>query len=126
MNKRIFSKEQIEELLKNPNVEKCSKKAISYRKDFKLLSLEKYHQGMTPFGIFRKAGFDINMIGREVPGDCLYRWRKQGRYGLKREKSNGGPKIADRPDKEKIKYLEAEVAYLKEENLFLAKLRKKS
>ena len=41
--------------------------------------------------------------------------------------SGGRPKsIAGLTDKEKLKRLEAEVAYLKEENRFLAKLRKKS
>lgn len=36
MSKRIFSEEQIKELLQNPNVEKCSEKSIGYKKEFKL------------------------------------------------------------------------------------------
>jgi len=39
--------------------------------------------------IFREAGFDIKMVGRRVPVDTLYRWRKiynlLGEDGLIRE-----------------------------------------
>lgn len=80
-------------------------------------------KGLTPFGIFRQAGFDISMIGRETPGDCLYRWRNQRTIRQKRERPKSKDKITD---KEKLKYLETENAYLKAENDFLIKLRKKS
>ena len=123
MSKRIFSKEEISALLKNPNVEKCSKKTILYSHEFKVSSLEKYRQGLTPFEIFRQAGFDIDMIGRQTPGDCLYRWRTKR---IVRQRGGRPKKIVKSTDAEKLKYLEAEVAYLKEENRFLAKLRKKS
>jgi hypothetical protein len=43
-----------------------------------------------------------------------------------RGKGGGRPKTNWSNEKEKIRYLEAENAYLKEENRFLAKLRKKS
>lgn len=44
MSKRIFSKKDMDALLKNPNVEKCSKRLIFYRKEFKVLAVEKYYQ----------------------------------------------------------------------------------
>jgi len=47
--------------------------------------------------------------------------------GRGQSKKVGRPKnLAHLSDEEKMKRLEAEVAYLKEENRFLAKLRKKS
>ena len=132
----MFSKEQIRELLQNPNVEKCSSKSISYRKDFKIGAVRRYRdEGMSPNQIFRHAGFNIDLIGRDIPGYCLHRWLKIFRIkGIKelsvetrgRGKGGGRPKINWSDEKEKVKYLEAQVAYLKAENDFLAKLRKKS
>jgi len=136
MSKRIFTKEQIEILLQNENVAGCTNKSIAYHKDFKILAVKKYKEGLPSFEIFKQAQFNMDIIGRETPKQCLRRWRKieraNGELGLKtdnrgRPKSNGHKKdMADLSDKDKLKRLEAEVAYLKEENRFLAKLRKKS
>ena len=136
MSNRIFNQEQIETLLQNPNVTRCSKKSISYSKDFKILTIKKYQEGLPPLEIFKQAQFNIDLIGHKTPKTCLGRWRKtlrnKGKAGLKKDgrgkhKSGGRPKsFANLSDEEKLKRLEAEVAYLKEENHFLAKLRKKS
>jgi len=133
MSKRIFTKEQIEVLLQNNNVARCSERSISYRKDFKILAVRKYRRGLPPPEIFRQARFDVDMIGREIPKYCLRRWlkvlRRKGETGLntdgRGQKATGRPKnLANLTDEEKLKRLEAEVSYLKEENRFLAKLRK--
>jgi hypothetical protein len=133
MSKRIFNEKQIKELLQNPNVGKCSNKSISYDKDFKVLAVKKYFVGLSPNEIFRQANFDIETIGREIPTGCLRNWRKifkeKGVQKLSvenRGKGGGRPKIDWSNEKEKIKYLETQVAYLKAENNFLVKLRKKS
>lgn len=133
MSKRIFSKEEIKTLLRNKNVAGCSSKSISYGKDFKTSAVKKYHEGLTPREIFRQAEFDIEIIGFKSPKDCLRRWRKifrqKGDAGLQadyRGKSGGRPKTNWSNEKEKIRYLETQIAYLKAENDFLAKLRKKS
>ena len=67
MSNVIFTKEQINELLSNPNVVKCSNKAITYSKDFKLNAVSLYNKGLTPNEIFRQAGFNINVIGKRKP-----------------------------------------------------------
>ncbi len=135
MSKRIFNQEQIDELLQNPNVLRCSEKSITYHKDFKLLAIKQYQEESMPaMEIFKQAGFNMSVIGRDAPVDNLKRWRKifntKGINELTvetrgRGKGGGRPKINWSSDKEKLKYLEAEVAYLKAENAFLAKLRKK-
>lgn len=135
MSKRIFNEEQIKELLQNQNVERCSEKSITYRKDFKITSVKEYHKGLPPNAIFRQAMFDLSMIGRETPKRCLRSWRKVfeqkgiGELSIEtrgRGQGGGRPKTNWTDEKEKIRYLETENAYLKEENHFLAKLRKKS
>jgi len=133
MSKRIFSEEQIKELLQNPNVEKCSDKSITYQKDFKILAVKKYLEGLSSNEIFRQAEFNLDMIGRKTPKYCLRDWRTIFKTkGLQellietRGKGGGRPKVNWSTEKEKIKYLETKIAYLKAENDFLAKLRKKS
>lgn len=134
MSKRIFNKEQIKVLLRNPNVSDCSEKSISYHKDFKIFAVRECREGLSSSEIFKQARFDINMIGHKTPKECLRRWKKvfknKGEAGLKTDgrgqsKAGGRPKnLANLTDQEKLKRLEAEVAYLKPENHFLAKLRK--
>jgi transposase len=131
----MFTKEEIEELLANENVTKCSEKAITYNKKFKLEAVKQYEEGLTPQEIFRNAKFNLAVIGRRKPKNCLLDWnriyRVNGKEGLSKEnrgktKSKGRPKkIKDLTDADKIKRLEIENAYLKAENDFLAKLRAK-
>jgi len=132
MIKKIFSKEEVQYLLENVNVTKCSAKSITYSKNFKLTAINQYvEQGLSPREIFRQAGFKLEVIGKDKADDCLRRWRttfrNKGAEGLTetRGKGQGGgrPKTRELTDADKIKRLETEVAYLKAENDFLAKLR---
>lgn len=129
MSKRIFTKEQAEQLSRNVNVSKCSKRSITYSKDFKIKAVRLYDQGLTSSEIFSKAGFNLNTIGRSQPKECLRRWRRsrrtKGESGLAETRGRTGrPKNPDfQSDADKIKWLEAKIAYLKAENDFLAKLR---
>lgn len=128
MSKRIFSSEEQKQLKKNPNVENCSQGSITYAVAFKERAVQQYEKGYTATEIFKQAKFDINLIGRKQLGDCLRRWRRQfkkkGLIGLQdrrgRKKGKGRQTEVDR-----LKWLEAEVKYLKAENAFLAQLRAK-
>lgn len=135
MSKRIFTKEEIKELLRNKNISKCSERSITYRKDFKIRSVKEYNdKGLTSNEIFKKAGIDLRLIGRKSAQDCMRRWIKidkekgskslsMERRGRNKRKKQVKPK--DKTDKDKIKRLELEIKYLKAENSFLAKLRAK-
>ena len=134
MSKRILTQEQIKELLKNEHVATCSIKSITFTKEFKVAAVKKYQAGFPASHIFMDANLNLALIGRDVPSDNLKRWRKvfkeRGEVGLQKD-GRGSHKKGGRPkdpqyltEKEKLKYLEAQVAYLKAENAFLAKLRK--
>jgi len=132
MSKRIFTKEQIKKLLENKCVANCTEKSITYSKDFKAGAIKLYEQGFSVTEIFRQAGLDPDAIGKGQPKECLRRWRsifkKKGLEGLDEARGrNGGrkPEAKFQTDQEKIEYLKTEVAYLKAENDFLAKLRAK-
>lgn len=131
MSKRRFSQEEVNILSKNKNVKTCSEKSISYAKDFKVRAVRRYGEGMPSRDIFREAGFDLDMIGKDTPKGRLKEWNKtyrtKGESALQTEtrgRGGGRPKkVKDANDTDKIKRLEAEVAYLKAENDFLIKLR---
>jgi transposase len=133
MIKSKFTEEQMNELRSNKNVVKCSDKAITYSKDFKLLAVKQYMDGKSGSQIFREAGFDLRAIGKDTPKCSLSRWntslRNKGMSGLQKEQrgrnSGGRPTTEGLTTEQRIEYLEAKVAYLKEENLFLAQLRAK-
>ena len=127
----MYTKEQINEISKNENVSKCSPASITYKGKFKVRAVRQYfNDGWSPNMIFREAGFDLDMIGRQRPKDYLKDWRKiydeEGEEGLLKEKRGrpyGTKKKEFKDDKEKIEYLEAKIEYMDAENDFLAKLR---
>lgn len=132
MSKRIFNEEEIETLKSNPNVKNCSERSISYSNNFKIKAVKQYEEGMTPKEIFNIAGFDWKIIGKDTPKGCLRSWKrvykKKGIIGLQTEtrgRGGGRKKKIEFIGKDRIKRLEAEVAYLKAENDFLIKLRAK-
>ena len=134
MSKRRFTKDQIEELLKNKNIEKCSEKSISYSKEFKIRAIKQYNEeGLSSTMIFKQAGFDLNIIGRDTPDRCMNMWRdvfkNKGLEELSKEtrgkgRIGKGPQNFKGSDKEKMELLELKIAYLEEENRFLKILRK--
>lgn len=131
MGKRRFTEAQIIELSKNKNISKCSEKSITYGNNFKVSAVKKYYEsGYSPKMIFKEAGLDLALIGRNAPEECLQRWRKvYNKKGIQklnietRGKGGGRPKTKWLTDADRIKRLEIENAYLKAENDFLAKLR---
>lgn len=133
MEKKLFTKEEIGKLLKNENVTKCSEKAISYSKAFKVEAVRLYsEEGFGSREIFENAGFDLRIIGKDKPKGCLSRWNRinriKGSANLEAEtrgRNGGRPKTKGITIADRIKRLEAENAYLKAENDFLAKLRAK-
>lgn len=132
MSKRRFTADQINELSKNKNVSRCSKKSISYGKDFKQLAVTQYQAGMSSKEIFQEAGFNLALIGEDVPVARLGCWRQvyevKGPNGLAietrgRHCGGGRPKTKGVGEEDRVKRLEIEIAYLKAENDFLVKLR---
>lgn len=126
----MYTNEQIQELLENANVSNCSETNITYTKEFRVKAIKRYYaEGYSPAMIFFEAGFDLDIIGHEKPKECIKRWRaiynSQGEKGLSTETrgNKGGRPSKPKNDAERIKFLEAKVAYLDAENDFLAKLR---
>jgi transposase len=130
MKKRLFSKSQMIELEKNPNVLRVTEQAITYHPDFKVKAVLENIKGESPARIFMDHGFDLDIIGKGLPRQLLYKWRKvyneSGELGLSLD--NRGKTRADRSSskeisvEEKLKRAEARIRYLEVENDFLKKL----
>jgi len=136
MNRKIFSKEEMTDLLKNKHVKRCSKKGVGFTSAFKINAVKQYEEeGKTPREIFEGAGIDLNIYNNDRCRSSIRLWikvsREKGGKGIveeQRGKKKGIGKgrtkdITELSDSKKIEYLEAMVAYQKEEIRFLAKLR---
>lgn len=127
----MFTQNEINELLQNKNVSKCSSKAITYNKKFKVWAVKKYfNNGNSSNMIFKEAGFDLNILGKYRPDNCLKLWRRiynnKGEEELLKENRSGPGRIKKLEFKskdEEIEYLKTKIAYMDAENDFLAKLR---
>jgi transposase-like protein len=128
----MFNENQVNELLKNKNVLRCSAKSITYSHEFKLMALRRYsEEGVGPNQIFEEAGFSHEWLGKYRAGNCLNKWRNkyrtEGQESLLKENRGAPGKrkkwTTPKNEKKKIEYLETKIAYLEAENDFLAKLR---
>ena len=122
----MFTQKEIREILKNKNVIKCTTVYITYSEEFKIQSVKKYlKKGYSARTIFKQAGFDIGIIGKERAEQAMSRWRRiyriKGEKGLI-EKPKGRKKKVIRTKDQEIEYLKLKIKYMEEESSFLAKL----
>lgn len=115
-----FTQEQMDILLQNPNVESISSNTIRFTTEFKELALKKDKEGIPALQIFKDAGFDLNVLGKEIPKTSIRNWRHREKYLNK----NNTRYLAREVKKNKaLKSILEENRYLKAENEFLKKLQ---
>jgi len=125
MSNKLFTKEDIEELSKNPHVQSVSPKGITYTDAFKEIFLESYAQEKLPREIFEANGFRVEVLGIKRIHGAQSRWTKaykiDGITGLKdRRKGNSGrPRTKNLTMEEKNARLKAEIHMLRAENELL-------
>lgn len=128
MSKVIFSSKDIKKLKSNPNVQRVSELAITYKYDFKKKFMEEYLTGKLPRQIFEENGFDINILGIKRVEQSAYRWKKayetDGIIGLEdtRKIASGRPLERDLSQEEIIERQEAKIKILEEQVILLKKL----
>jgi transposase-like protein len=128
MSKIIFNQHQIKLLENNENVDHVSERSIAYTPAFKIRAVKENLEGKAPSQIFIENGFELEVIGAEKPKSCLKRWRKTfkqfGEEGFLTERRGKGRtgrpaskevSVEDslRKAEARIKYLEAELEFLK-------------
>ncbi|QDS36620.1 IS3 family transposase [Brevibacillus brevis] len=129
-NRKSFTEQEIHTLEKNLNVLRVTGKNITYSPMFKAAAVRAYQEGQTPMEIFLQAGFQIEIIGRDMPKKCLLRWRKVyaavGEAGLIEERrgkgSTGRKQKGELSVEDKLRRAEARIRLLEAENDLLKKL----
>lgn len=119
MGVHYFSDKQVEELRGNPYVDKVSNKAITYSEVFKQHFMHELNQGKFPTQIFREAGLDTQVVGKERIKSFSRRIRKmadriEGFTDLRAQHS-GRPQTKERTTDEEIAYLKHQVALQKQQ-----------
>lgn len=130
MSKIIFNEFEIQRLEKNPHVKHVSDRSIAYHPDFKLAAVKENLAGKGPIQIFIEHGFDLSLIGKDKAKQCLKRWRNTyktfGEDGFYRERrglgSTGRPSSKDETVETKLEKAETRIKYLEAELDFLKKL----
>jgi hypothetical protein len=130
MSKIIFNETQMKLIESNPNVDHVSERSISFTPDFKIKAIKENLAGKGPVQIFTENGFDLQVIGPEKPNQCLKRWRKTynefGEEGFLTERrgkgSTGRPTSKHLTVEDSLKKAEARIKYLEAELEFLKKL----
>ena len=83
-----FTQEQIEILLKNPNVESISSNTIRFTSEFKELAMQKDKEGIPAMQIFKDAGVDLDILGKETPKTSIRNWRHREKTFNKQDQVN--------------------------------------
>ena len=130
MSKIIFNEIQMKLLESNQSVDHVSERSISYTNDFKIKAIKENLNGKGPSQIFIEHGFDLQVIGHKKPKQCLKRWRKTfnefGEEGFLTERrgkgSTGRPSSKQLTVEDSLKKAEARIKYLEAELEFLKKL----
>lgn len=123
-----FTKKQEAQLRRNPNVHNVSQSTIRFTTAFKKQFYERRIAGETPWQIFLSAGIDPEILGKErISGFChTVNMQSKRMEGFEdQRKGNLGRAVKQSSSVEKrIRDLEHELAYTRQEVEFLKKLQK--
>src|SRR5699024_2794597 len=86
MTKKSYTESEIKQLKCNPNIVEVNKSSITYLPEFKIKAVMSNLEGKSPRSIFIEHGFDLDIIGNDIPRNRLYTWRtiydESGELGL--------------------------------------------
>ena len=123
-----LTEEAIGQLRKNPNVRSVSRSAVKFTPEFKELFYEQRQTGISTNAIFRSAGLDPDVLGRSRIEGFRYTLMKNYRQNGDKPKPDVESAQSAREEdglspEAKIRQLEHELAYVKQEVEFLKKLQ---
>ncbi len=123
-----LSKREVEMLRENPNIEFVSSTTVRFTEEFKRLTNENKSKGISVADTLRRNGIDPDIIGESRIKGFRYLLNKQaGREGGFTDKRENNyrrpPKTGEETLEQRIKELENELAYTRQEVEFLKKLQ---
>lgn len=126
MSQILFDDEAIRLLERNPYVKRVSQKGITYSDEFKEKFMQEYEDGKYPTQIFRDAGFDVDMLGKERTRSFKKRCKKmvvrEAGFTDTRKTNSGRPTTREFSLEEQLERLQHKIKYLEQENEFLKKI----
>lgn len=134
MSVKKFTPEERDILSLNPYVVSVTPSTISYSLAFKKFAIEQSRAGLTSPEIFRKAGFDTEMLGKQRVYHTIKHFKKEAASpkGLQEGKKITEEKCRERFAKEDyskkqtkvaIRELQNKVVHLEQQIEFLKKIR---
>lgn len=123
-----LSKNEVEELRKNPYIASVTSNTVRFTEAFKKLAYEKKHQGIPVTEMMRKCGIDPEILGESRVKGFSYTLNKNGKQenGFSDGRSENyrrPPKTGEETVDQRIRQLENELAYTRQEVEFLKKLQ---
>ncbi len=122
-----FTSEQVEYLRKNPFVKSASKSTVRFTEEFKRKFYDEHINGKAAREIFREIGIDPVILGESRINGICYTINKQARresgFADGRVNNRRQPTTAEDTSPEgRLRQLEHELAYTRQEVEFLKKL----
>lgn len=121
MTKVHYASEQIQVLLNNPYVKKCSDGYITFTKECKIEFLKLSGQWLFYRDVFRVLGFPSYVVDSDIPKNSYVRWKRNLQNWIL-EGKKGRPK-KEQKDFDTMSLIEQN-AYLQAENSYLKELHK--
>ncbi len=123
-----LSKREVEALRRNPNVAAVSATTVKFTEEFKRLAYEGKRQGISVSETMRRNGIDPEVLGPSRVGGFSYWLNKKAKQGSgfvdrRGENYRRPPKTGEETVDQRIRQLENELAYTRQEVEFLKKLQ---
>ena len=127
-HKNFFTQEQMEQLLKNPYVKSVTPSTVRFTEEFKRYYYQKHTSGVLVRDIFLECGIDPDILGESRIDGFRYTINKQAKRdtGFTDNRQNNYRRPAKTGEETvdiRIKQLEHELAYTRQEVEFLKKLQ---
>ena len=127
MSTKLLPQAYVKELQEHIYVKYASQRNVVFTSDFKQLAYDELHRGKTTREIFIGAGFDVEKLGQKRLENFQHRLEKEARReeGFTDKRSDNSRREAQSDEAKlikRLKQLEHQVAYLRQENDFLKKI----
>ena len=132
MNKKThtnpLSKREVEQLRKNPYIASASANTVRFTEAFKKLAYDNKHKGISVTETMRRGGIEPEVLGESRVSGFSYQLNKKARQeggfaDQRRENYRRPPKTGSETMEQRVRQLENELAYTRQEVEFLKKLQ---
>ena len=119
-----FSRREVEQLRRNPNVASVTANTVRFTESFKTFAYDNKCKGISVAETMRRSGIEPEILGESrIRGFSYQLNRKARREGGFSDRRKETPKTGDETMEQRIRQLENELAYTRQEVEFLKKLQ---